>query len=236
MAATAALSLSAHVIWIESAVPQLEVGKAAMVRIGNGHDIAQSESAVSLEGLQMWVVTPANSKVPLKPAVDGSWVSSEYLVPSAGVYRFVMSHDRGVLSSTPEGLKPGGRDVHRNAARSMKIWRSASAVGSTPGKKAGSLRPLGLTFELVGERRGDVMELRALRDGKPQANADLAIGVPGKKEQDSIGKTDAAGKFGYKVPHTTNGSVVFVASISEPAEKTATFDTYNYSASLYLHW
>lgn len=235
-AAAAALSLSAHVVWIESAVPQLEVGKKALVRIGNGHDIARSESALSIGGVEMWVVTPANSKAPLTPVVNGPWVSSEYQVPGPGVYRFVMSHDRGVLSSTPAGLKPGGRDVHKNAVRSMKVWRSASAIGMTQGATMGALKPLGLVFELVGHRRGNAMELMVVRDGKPQAGVNIVIATPGKAEEDSIGKTDAAGKLSYKVPEGVKGPVVFAASITEPAEKTANFDTYNYSSSLYLRW
>lgn len=78
MAATAvAVSLSAHVVWIESGAPQLEVGKKALVRIGNGHDIAESESAISLEGVQVWAVTPAKARADLKPMVAGSWVPGE---------------------------------------------------------------------------------------------------------------------------------------------------------------
>lgn len=235
-AATIALSLSAHVVWIEGANPRLEVGKKTLIRIGNGHNIAGSDSAIPADNVKMWAVTPANTKLELKPATSGPWLASEYLVPASGAYRFVMTQDRGVVSATPAGYKPGGRDVNRNAVRSMKIWRSASSVGLTPGAQMGRLKPLGLVFELVGERRGDTMDLVVMRQGKPHPGADLAIGFPGKTEQDKIGTTDATGRFTYKVPASSKGPLVFVASISEPAGKTATFDTYNYSSSLYLVW
>lgn len=231
-----AATLSAHFAWVEAMPAMLEAGKTAKVRIGNGHDLAKSESAVSLDGLKLWAISPSGAKTELKPAAEGTWVTAAYSVKETGVYRFVMTQDRGVMSQTTKGYKPGGRDVHPDAKKSMKIWRSASAVAWTTGAKFTLVKPIGLGLELTGERTADGIALVVLRDGKPHAGADLAIGLPGKEDDEPIGKSDSNGRFVYKAPANAKGPIVFLATIIEPAQKGANYDTNNYAAALHLNW
>lgn len=228
-----AASLSAHFAWIDA--PSLKVGETAKIRIGNGHDIASSESAINLDGLKAWAVTPSGAKSDLKVVADGKWVVANYAVKEAGNYRFVMVQDRGVLSQTPKGYKPGGRDVHPDAKKSMKIWRSAVAYAST-GAKATAVKPVGVEFEITAEQSGDSVVLSVYRGGKPFGGAGIAVGLPGMDDDKDLGKADSNGKFTYKIPAGAKGPAVFLATVAEPAAKGANYDTNNYTAAAYLNW
>lgn len=80
--------------------------------------------------------------------------------------------------------------------------------------------------------------------GGPIANATVSL-TSASLAFNASQQTDATGSYRFlrlapatdytcKVPTSRKGPLVFVASISEPAGKTATFDTYNYYSSLYL--
>lgn len=230
----AVATLSAHFAWIDA--PALKVGETAKVRIGNGHDIANSESAISLDGVKAWTVTPSGAKSDLKIAGDGKWVVANYSVKEAGAYRFYMIQDRGVLSQTPKGYKAGGRDVHPDAKKSMKIWRSAIAYASTANAKSAAAKPFGLDLELIAEPTADSVALTVYRSGKPFGGAAIAIGLPGKDDDEELGKADGNGKFTYKIPAGMKGPAVFIATATEPAHKGANYDTNNYAAAAYLNW
>lgn len=229
----AAVTLSAHFAWIDA--PTLTVGKTAKIRIGNGHDLGKSESALSLDGLKAWSLAPSGAKADLKFTADGNWLTADFSVKEAGAHRFVMVQDRGVFSQTTKGFKAGGRDVNPDAKKATKYWRSGLAYGSTDSKQAPA-KPLGLELELTAVRAGNDIHLTVYRAGKPFAGAKLAIGLEGVADDQEIGKSDANGKFTYQVASGKKGPAVFLAVVLNDAPKGSNFDVSNHTAAAYLNW
>lgn len=229
----AAATLSAHFVWMES--PALKVGETARIRIGNGHEVGNSESAMSRDGLSSWALSPSGKKADLKFAVDGKWLVSDFPVKEAGAHRFVMVQDRGVFSQTTKGFKPGGRDVHPDAKKATKYWRSAIAYGSTDTKQAPQ-QPQGLDLELTAQRQGNDIHLTVYQAGKPLSGIALSVAVVGTEDGKEIGKSDAQGKFVYKVATGSKGPVVFLATILKEATQGANYDVSNKTAAAYLNW
>jgi uncharacterized GH25 family protein len=235
LAALGAATVSAHYAWIETS-PVLRPGEKVQIKIGYGHEVTNSESAVSMDKLELWAIDPSGTKTALKPIVSDKWVIADFTAKEKGVYRFVLTQDRGVMSQTTKGFKAGGRDVHPDAKKSMKLWRSAVTYSSTDGVKYSTGKPLGLPFEVVADRKGDSLELTVLRDGKASSGTEIGLNVPGKEEADPVGKTDGNGRFVYKVPAGTKGPMLFVATSVEPAQKGANYDTNNLTSVLEVTW
>ncbi len=229
----AAASLSAHFVWMESSA--LKVGETARIRIGNGHEVGKSESAMSMDGLSSWALSPSGKKADLKFAADGKWLVTDFAVKEAGAHRFVMVQDRGVFSQTTKGFKPGGREVHPDAKKATKYWRSAIAYGSTDAKQEPQ-QPLGLDLELAAHKRGNDVHLTVYQSGNPLSGIALSIAVVGVEEGKEIGKSDAQGKFVYKVPSGSKGPVVFLATILKEAPQGSNYDVSNKTAAAYLNW
>jgi len=231
-----ALVLSAHFVWVDTMPAALEKGKTTKVRVGNGHDLAESESPIGLDGTKMVAIAPGGGKTPLTPSVDGKWVTASYAVKESGVHRFVLTQDRGVLSQTTKGYKPGGRDVHPDAKKSMKIWRSASGVAWTSDAKFTGMVALGMPFEMIATASADGITLTVIKNGRPQPKALIARGLPGKDDDEELGTTNDKGQFFYKFPAGFKGPIAFIATVSEPAPKAANYETDNFAATLQLSW
>jgi uncharacterized GH25 family protein len=231
----AAAIVTAHATWIAPVQPVLEMGKPVTVQVGNGHHFPDSESAVSPEGLDVFAVGPGGDRARLTASVSGKTLTARHHVQGPGTYRFVFVQDRGVMSRTPAGLKPGGKDQHPNATQSMKAYRSAVAYATTAGAKQSDLKPVGLKFELAPQRSADTVTVTLLQDGKPCAGAAVNSFWPGKDEQ-KAGTTDTSGKFVYHVPAGQKGQFLLTASHTEKAPAGAVFDTLSYSTALYLTW
>ncbi len=229
----AAATLSAHFAWIDA--PALKVGQTAKIRIGNGHDLGKSESALSRDGLKAWAISPSGTKADLSFSPDGNWLSASFPVKQAGAHRFVMTQDRGVFSQTTKGFKPGGRDVNPDAKKATKYWRSAIAYGSTDTKMAPA-QPLGLEIEITLERKANEIHLVVYRNGKPLKGAKLAIGLEGVEDDQEIGISGENGKFAYKIPAGTKSPAVFLATVLNDAPKGSNYDVSNHTAAAYLNW
>ena len=223
VATIAALSLPAHFAWLE-APTELKAGEAVKVKIGFGHEVGKSDSAVNVEGLEVWAISPSGVKTALKPVTADNWVVADFTPRETGVHRFAFAQDRGVISQTTKGYKPGGRDVHPDAKKSMKMWRSG--VTETSGK------PIGLAFEAVGHRKGDRIEITVFREGKPFSGADVALNVPGQEEAAKIGASDGNGRFTHPLAAGAKGPMLFLVTSVEPAHKGANFDTNNVASVL----
>lgn len=235
ISAVATAGLFAHFSWIGPVVTTLEVGETAKIRLGNGHTFPESEGFLKTEGLKVFAVSPSGARMDLKVTPAKNEVLTEAPIKEAGLYRFAYVHDRGILSQTAKGYLPGGRDVHPDAKKSFKSFRTSVAYAWTAGSKYSAPKPLGLTFEMTADKKGDAVTLTVLRDGKPFSGADLSVVWPGQ-EQKEIGKTDATGKFVYTAPAGAKGPVLFTAASVEPAQKGANYDTINYGAGLFLPW
>lgn len=234
LVSVAIFAASAHFAWLETE-PVLTVGKKTEVKVGFAHSVGPSESAVSLENLQLWAVDPSGAKTALTPVVSGAWVVAEFTPKSAGVHRFVMTQDRGVLSQTAKGYKPGGRDVHPDAKKSLKLWRSASVYASAGGAPVSAGAPLKLPLEVLMDRKADEMWLTVLRNGQPAAGAEVAASYPGKEDTVSVGKTNAAGKLAVK-QNSVKGPVAYVVSVEQPVAKGANFDTDSLTSVVHVTW
>jgi hypothetical protein len=231
----AGVGLFAHATWIAPVEGPLEVGKSVEVQIGNGHAFPRSESALSPQNLKVFAVAPSGAKADLKPVKSGTFVTATYAVREAGMHRFVFVQDRGVMSRTPQGLKPGGRDQNPGATQSMKMYRAAVAYAGTPGADLAVRASLGLTFDVIPRRTKDSIIVTALLNSKPAAGAKIRAVLPGQKEQE-LGATGSDGKFTYRVPSGLNGPFLLVAAHSEKAGPGETYDNADYSTALHLSW
>jgi uncharacterized GH25 family protein len=223
--AAAAFSATAHFAWIETEAKTLAAGQKTKVKICFGHEVGKPESAISLDGLEFWAIAPSGQKTALKATAAEKWLVADFTATEGGLHRFVMAQDRGVMSQTANGFKAGGRDAHPDAKKSMKMWRSAVTYA---GAGAGSASGLGLPLEVVAQRKGATVEMTLMRAGKPLAGADVALNVPGKEEAETIGVTDASGKFRHQM--AGSGPVLFLFTTASPAPAGANYDTENMSS------
>lgn len=233
--ALSGLAVTAHFAWIDLA-GTLKTGQTATIRIGFGHDLGKSESAISLDGTSVFAIAPSGAKSALTPKVEGAWLVAGYPVKEAGSHRAYFTQDRGVISQTTKGYKPGGRDVHPDAKKSYRSWRSGMVYASTADAKAVPGKPLGLALETVAEKSSDGYAITVYRDGKPAADAEISGAWPGEEEAQPVGRADKSGRFVYKVPAGKKGAFLILASVIEPAPKGANYDTANFSASVLLNW
>jgi uncharacterized GH25 family protein len=224
----------AHFAWLETD-STLTVGKSATIKIGYGHEVTKSESAVSTEGLKLWAIDPAGMKTELRPVASGDWVVAEFTPKAKGAYRFVMTQDRGVLSQTTKGFKPGGRDVHPDAKKSMKLWRSATVHASTPGEAVLAGAPLQLPLEVLMDRKPGEVHLTVLREGQPMLAAEVSLNVVGSEDTVPVGKTNPDGKLVLK-QGSLKGPALYVVSLAEPAAKDANYDTNNFTSVVEVTW
>lgn len=234
LVAALAASAGAHFAWLEMD-GALTVGKPAVVKIGYGHEVTKSESAVSTEGLQLWAIDPSGAKTALKPVASGNWVTAEFTPKAPGAYRFVMTQDRGVLSQTTKGFKPGGRDVHPDAKKSMKLWRSAVVYASAGGAPVSAGTPLKLPLEVLAERKPGELHLMVLRDGQAMPGAEVKLNQVGSEDTIPVGKTDASGKLVVKQGEM-KGPALYVVSLEEPAAKGSNYDTNNFTSVIEVTW
>jgi len=231
LAITTCFGAAAHFAWLETEAKRLQVGQTTKVKIGFGHEVGNSESAINLDGLELFAISPSGKKVALNPVAADKWVVADFTATETGVYRFVMTQDRGVMSQTTKGFKPGGRDVYPDAKKSMKMWRSAVTYVSAGGDQ-GHAASLGLPFEVMAQREGSKVLLTVLQGGRPFPNAEISLNVPGQEEANKIGVSNQMGNFEYKVPGP--GPNLFLVTTASPAPPGANYDTENLTSVLVI--
>lgn len=215
--------LLAHYTWVTTEKP-FEKGKTAVIVVGHGHRFPATGEAIDPKGLQLSVVGPAGAKTALRPRRDGARWIADYPVKESGAHRIVLVQDQGVMSRTPEGVRPGGRDQNPTAIQAFRTYRSAVATTA-----AGARQPLGLEFELLAEPEGAGWRLQVLRSGRPVAGALIELLAAGENAV-KIGQTGADGRLRYAKP--VSGPVAFSVEMSFPAPSGAGYDSANLSASL----
>jgi uncharacterized GH25 family protein len=235
LTALSGLAAMAHFAWIELA-GGLTKGQTAQIRIGFGADLAKSASAISLDGTTVFAIAPSGARSALAPQTEGPWLVASYAVKEAGAHRIYFTQDRGAMSQTTSGVKPGGRDAHPDAKRSFKSWRSGMVFGWTEKAKPTASKPQGLPLEIVAEKSADGHVITVYREGKPAVDAEVSVARPGVEEAQPAGRTDKSGRFAYKVPAGQKSAYLLLAAVAEPAPKGANYDTQNLTASVLLNW
>jgi len=229
IATVCAASLFAHYTWLAPADSSWQVGKAVTLRIGHGHKFPASEEAIGTRNLELFVIAPSGARTVVPAKSQGTAVEGVFTVKESGPHRAAFVSDRGIVSRTPNGVRPGGRDKNPNAAQAYRTVRTAVAYsGSAPAK------PLGLEVELTVALANGVWEVTLLRHGKPVAGAEVEVFVAGAAKAVSAGKTGANGKVTYKP--TGKGAAMFFAEMKDPAPAGLHHDFVNYSTALYVTW
>ena len=223
-----------HFSWIAPLTPTLAVGAVTKVQFGTGHALGTSESALPLEDLKAFVLTPSGGRVELEVAKNGLALDADYAVKETGQHRLVFSQERGARSRTPRGVKDGGRDKNPDATQSFRTVRTAVAYAFTTGAKMDA-KAAGIAYELVPERTEKAITVTLLRNGKPCPGGEVAVSWAGKKEV-LLGNTGTDGKRSYTIPAGAKGAFVVLAEQRVAAAKGANYDTDNYETALYLSW
>jgi len=224
--------LLAHFSWINPLSP-LVPGEEVQVQIGHGHKFPESEEMFRPEGIKAYVLGPEGERTELTPSPDAKRLAASFKVPREGHYRFVFVQDRGVLSRTPKGLLPGGRDVHPGALESAKYYRSGVAIAATANAQKSRPVPAGLEFEMTAEASGGSLRITVLHKGKPCAEAAVTVKRAGQVEE-KLGPTGADGRITLPLKNGLRGPLLLEASKATPAPAGASFDKLNLSTSLYL--
>lgn len=229
LAAACAAALCAHYTWLAPSETNWQVGKTVTLRIGHGHKFPASEEAIGTRNLEMFVVAPSGARTAVPAQAQGAAVEGVFTVKESGPHRAAFVSDRGIVSRTPNGVRPGGRDKNPNAAQAYRTLRTAVAYsGAAPAK------PLGLEVELTGALVNGVWEVTLLRHGKPVAGAAVEVFLAGAPKAVSAGKTGPGGKVTYKP--TGQGPAMFFVELKDPAPAGSQHDFVNYSTALYVTW
>ena len=225
--------LSAHFSWINPLSSPLDAGAEVQVQIAHGHAFPESEEMFRPEGIKAYVLGPGGMQTELKPQQGARKLLASFKVPREGHYRFVFIQDRGILSRTPKGLLPGGRDAHPDALASARYYRSGVAWAATANAPKGQRAAAGLEFEMVAEASGGGLKLTVLHNGQPCADAEVISKREGRAEE-KLGRTGADGSIVLPLAGGLRPPLLLEASKSAPAPAGASYEKLNLSTSLYL--
>jgi hypothetical protein len=229
----AALCL-AHFTWVAPVAGPLQVGKQATIGVFHGHHFPEGEEKIDATFATANAIPPSGRVVSLSLVPGDKAVTAVYTPRQAGLHRIVCSQDRGVVSRTPQGVKPGGRDRNPDAAQSYKVYRSSIAYlwAGQPGTL--SANPTGLEFEMTAARQQGEWVLTVYSSGKPAAGVEVGVFHAGAKDEIAAGKTDSQGVLRYKSPGGIAGAVLFSADWKAKPPAGAAYDSVTYSTSLYV--
>lgn len=226
--------VGAHYTWIAPPA-RLTQGKESRILIGHGHQFLVSEEAIAVAQVKAFGVAPGGRRSELKAVRVGKALEVVYTPLEPGTHLLGFVQERGVMSRTPAGVKPGGRDANPNASQALRLVRTATAYASTS-TTAPEGKALGLEIEIVPRFSTSSIVLQVLRSGKPLAGVAVQILVGGQEQPKELGKTDAGGKLSYSIASGSKPPALFLASVAEPAAKGANYDTADLSTSLLLNW
>lgn len=230
-----AVSLFAHFAWLAPAPQTAKVGETVVVLLVSGHSFPASGEPVKGIDVKMIVVDPAGKSAVLIPADKGRGLEAAFKVESEGLYRVASEYDRGVISRTPEGWKPGGKSKHPNATSALKSYNSFLCAVKTPGAALTSSAPLGLGFEISWAREDGRLIALATAESRPVEGAEISA-VIGSGDAKPLGKTDAAGRISIEIPEKFKGPVLLTGSISRPMPAGCDYDAERTSSTHFLTW
>lgn len=220
---TAAAAL-AHYTWIAPQTSTIVAGKAATLTVAHGHKFPVSEEAVNATQVKMWVVAPSGVKTPVTPIAQPGRIGANFQPKESGVHQLVFTQDRGWMSRTPRGVKPGGKDKNPDATQSFRIFRSGIAYTGLVAAPA----PHGLETELTASLAQGKWTVRLYKDGKPLAGQTVQVLQSGQKDGTDIGKTSGDGTVTFAAPAGVKSPMLFLAEFEQGEQR--------YSTSLYVSW
>lgn len=220
----AALAL-AHYTWIspQTSSSSIVAGKTVKVAIAHGHKFPVSEEAINATQVKMWAVAPSGAKIALTPVPQPGVILADLAPKESGTYRLAFTQDRGWMSRTPRGVKPGGKDKNPDATQSFRIFRSGIAYTGLIAAPA----PLGLETELTATLAEGEWTVRLYKDGKPLTGQTVQVLQAGQKDGTDIGKTGAGGVVRWK-QQAAKSPLLFLAEFEQGDQR--------YSTSLYVSW
>ncbi len=235
MGSWGAALLLAHSTWLSPAPSTVKAGETVTVVLLNGHAFPAAEEPLKGIELTAKVVDPSGRTTALEVADKGRGPEATFKTGSEGLYRVAGEYDRGVISRTPEGWKPGGRAAHPDASSVIKSYNSFLCAVRTAGTAPGSAAPLGLAFEVSWSRTAGGIAVLVTAAGKPVEGADVSI-IIGSGEANPAGKADAAGRVEIEIAKSFKGALLLSASVSKPAPADAGYDAERLSSSYFLTW
>lgn len=225
----------AHYTWIAPTGAPVEVGKPALVRLFHGHHFPKGEEKMELAGSQVKAISPSGQVTELTGKAVASEDTVSYTPKQAGLHRIVYTNDRGVVSRTPGGVKPGGRDRNPSAAQSFRRYTSLVAYLPVGGMATPQPGPSGAECELIAAPQpGGGWTVTVLAQGKPVPGVTVEVFAAGAESVAVAGKSDANGIVRHAPAKGTTAAVLFSAEWKAPAPAGATYDSVNYSTSLYV--
>ncbi len=215
-----ALTAMAHFTWIRIYTGELRPGVEASAMISHGHDFPLIGVTPAFDETKVYVKDFRKDKTEqLKADRQSGFLGAPVVVPAEGVYAFYFITDRGVMSKTTRGWKPGGLDKYPKAIDSYKKYEASVAYVKSPKADWVNPKPLGFRLELVPLKisAGEV-KLQLLLDGKPLAGKRIRLAMALKKPQ-IIGKTDDKGLISYQPAKGFHAELLFSATENIPAPK-----------------
>jgi uncharacterized GH25 family protein len=230
-AAIVSSAVWAHYTWVMPAATVFEAGKPNKITVAHGHRFPQSEEAITASQVKLYVLAPSGAKTDLKAASAGTSVTADFTPKESGPHRIIFTQDRGAMSRTPKGVKPGGRDKNPDATEAFSLLRTG-VVYSGKGHK-----PAGLDAELSAEPAANgSWQVQLLRTGKPVAGQTIQVVLNGQKDATDVGKTGADGKVTFKPAAASKAPVMFLAEFAEKAGAGSSIDERRFSVTLYVNW
>jgi uncharacterized GH25 family protein len=217
-----------HYTWVAPSGP-LQANKPVKIMVAHGDRFPQTDEAVNAAQVQLFVIAPSGARTDLKPVSAKTFVAADFTPKENGAYRLAFAQDRGAMSRTPQGVKPGGRDKNPNAVEAFTMLRTG-VWHSGKGHK-----PVGLEVELAAELNGGTWTVQLLRSGKPLAGQPVQVVPNGEEKAVDLGKTGADGKVTYKAA-AVHGPAMFLSEFSEKAPAGSPIDARRFSTTLYVNW
>lgn len=215
----------AHYTWIAPQTPTIVAGKAVRLTVAHGHKFPVSEEAVNATQVKMWAIAPSGAKTTVTPIAQPGMIGADFQPKESGVYRLVFTQDRGWMSRTPRGLKPGGKDKNPDATQSFRIFRSGIAY---TGVVAAPPPPVGVETEMTASLAQGKWTVRLYKDGKPLGGQTVQVLQTGQKDGTDIGKTAADGTVSFTPAAGVKSPMLFLAEFEQGEQR--------YSTSLYVSW
>lgn len=208
--AVTAITAYGHYTWVAPSEP-LAPGKTIKIMVAHGDRFPHGDEAVNAAQVKLWMLAATGAKSDLKPVATKSTVLADFTPATAEPHRIVFTQDRGVMSRTPKGVKPGARDKNPTATEVFSMMRTGvHYIGSQP-----KAAPIGLELELTARFENGVWNLQLFRSGKPLAGETIKIVLNEQENETAIGKSDANGKLTFKPAAGYKGPLLFLVDFKE---------------------